>query len=107
MPSKSVLGAASEDAEAGIAAGQAGRFGLVVGVDHVGRLHALRGAGADVVGDQSRSDRHRDRGPVRLVAVYENFDASREGIRAALQILVNPLRWRDAQARKANTDEGL
>ena len=40
-----------EDAVAGVAAGRAGRFGLVVGVDRVGGDHAdaLRAAGADVV----------------------------------------------------------
>jgi beta-phosphoglucomutase family hydrolase len=38
-----------EDALAGVAAGRAGRFGLVVGVDRVGQAAALRGHGADVV----------------------------------------------------------
>jgi len=38
-----------EDAVAGVAAGRAGRFGLVVGVDRVGRPEALRDGGADVV----------------------------------------------------------
>jgi beta-phosphoglucomutase family hydrolase len=40
-----------EDAVSGVAAGRAGRFGLVVGVDRVGHGHAdeLRRAGADVV----------------------------------------------------------
>jgi beta-phosphoglucomutase family hydrolase len=38
-----------EDALAGIAAGRAGRFGFVVGVDRVGHADALRQAGADVV----------------------------------------------------------
>lgn len=40
-----------EDAVAGVAAGQAGGFGLVVGVDRVGHGHAddLRTAGADMV----------------------------------------------------------
>jgi beta-phosphoglucomutase family hydrolase len=38
-----------EDALAGVAAGRAGRFGLVVGVDRVGQAAALRQHGADVV----------------------------------------------------------
>jgi len=38
-----------EDALAGVAAGRAGRFGLVVGVDRVGQAEALREHGADVV----------------------------------------------------------
>jgi beta-phosphoglucomutase family hydrolase len=38
-----------EDALAGVAAGRAGNFGLVVGVDRVGQADALRAHGADVV----------------------------------------------------------
>ena len=38
-----------EDALAGVAAGRAGRFGLVVGVDRAGRADALRARGADIV----------------------------------------------------------
>jgi len=38
-----------EDALAGVEAGRAGRFGLVVGVDRVGQAEALRTHGADVV----------------------------------------------------------
>jgi beta-phosphoglucomutase family hydrolase len=38
-----------EDAISGVAAGRAGHFGLVVGVDRVGQAEALRKAGADVV----------------------------------------------------------
>ena len=38
-----------EDALAGVAAGRAGRFGLVVGVNRAGHAYALRDAGADVV----------------------------------------------------------
>lgn len=38
-----------EDAIAGVAAGRAGRFGLVVGVDREGRPEALREGGADIV----------------------------------------------------------
>jgi HAD superfamily hydrolase (TIGR01509 family) len=38
-----------EDAQAGVAAGRAGGFGLVVGVDRVGQADALRAHGADIV----------------------------------------------------------
>jgi len=38
-----------EDALAGVAAGRAGRFGFVVGVDRLGQAHALAEHGADVV----------------------------------------------------------
>ncbi|HET6908138.1 MAG TPA: beta-phosphoglucomutase family hydrolase [Mycobacteriales bacterium] len=38
-----------EDALAGVAAGKAGQFGFVVGVDRVGQADALRQNGADVV----------------------------------------------------------
>lgn len=40
-----------EDAIAGVAAGRAGHFGLVVGVDRVGQADALRANGADTVVD--------------------------------------------------------
>jgi beta-phosphoglucomutase family hydrolase len=42
-------GAVFEDAVAGVAAGRAGRFGWVVGVDRVGQADALRSHGADHV----------------------------------------------------------
>ena len=42
-------GAVFEDALAGVEAGRAGRFGVVVGVDRVGQAEALRAHGADVV----------------------------------------------------------
>jgi beta-phosphoglucomutase family hydrolase len=38
-----------EDSLAGVEAGRAGRFGLVVGVDRVGHREALRARGADIV----------------------------------------------------------
>jgi beta-phosphoglucomutase-like phosphatase (HAD superfamily) len=38
-----------EDALAGVEAGHAGKFGLVVGVDRVGQAAALREHGADIV----------------------------------------------------------
>lgn len=44
-----VRAAVFEDALAGVAAGRAGGFGLVVGVDRLGQRDKLRAAGADVV----------------------------------------------------------
>jgi beta-phosphoglucomutase family hydrolase len=38
-----------EDAQAGVRAGRAGNFGLVIGVDRCGQAKQLRAAGADVV----------------------------------------------------------
>ncbi|OMQ13803.1 hypothetical protein A7K94_0221040, partial [Modestobacter sp. VKM Ac-2676] len=38
-----------EDAQSGVAAGRAGEFGYVVGVDRVGQTEELRARGADVV----------------------------------------------------------
>jgi len=38
-----------EDAQAGVAAGRAGGFALVVGVDRVGQAQALLEHGADIV----------------------------------------------------------
>jgi beta-phosphoglucomutase family hydrolase len=38
-----------EDAQAGVAAGHAGGFGIVVGVDRAGQADALRAHGADIV----------------------------------------------------------
>jgi beta-phosphoglucomutase-like phosphatase (HAD superfamily) len=49
-----------EDAPAGVEAGRAGRFGLVVGVDRMGQADALRDRGADVVvNDLSELLEHR------------------------------------------------
>ena len=38
-----------EDAQAGVAAGRAGGFGIVIGVDRAGQAEALRSHGADIV----------------------------------------------------------
>ena len=46
---EATLAAVFEDALAGVAAGRAGGFGLVVGVDRAGQSQALRQHGADVV----------------------------------------------------------
>jgi beta-phosphoglucomutase family hydrolase len=46
---EAAAGAVFEDALAGVEAGRAGSFGVVVGVDRVGQADALRQHGADVV----------------------------------------------------------
>jgi beta-phosphoglucomutase family hydrolase len=46
---KPITAAVFEDAQAGVAAGRAGGFGFVVGVDRAGQAQALREHGADVV----------------------------------------------------------
>ena len=76
-PSRAVV---VEDAIAGVAAGRAGEFGCVIGVDHSGQSQALREAGADVVVTSLAQ--------VKLVAaapssawslVYEGFDPGPRG----------------------------
>ncbi len=49
LPTEPAPAAVFEDALAGVAAGRAGNFGWVVGVDRVGQADALREHGADVV----------------------------------------------------------
>jgi beta-phosphoglucomutase-like phosphatase (HAD superfamily) len=49
LGAKPAEAAVFEDALAGVAAGRAGGFGFVVGVDRVGQADALREHGADVV----------------------------------------------------------
>jgi alpha,alpha-trehalase len=46
---KPARGVLVEDARSGVAAGKAGRFGLVIGVDRVGQARQLADAGADLV----------------------------------------------------------
>lgn len=83
-PSRAVV---VEDAIAGVAAGRAGGFGCVIGVDRRGHAQALRDAGADVV--------VTDLAQVQVAAsaawslVYEDFDVAKEGVREALCTLGN------------------
>ncbi len=53
-----------EDAESGVAAGEAGGFGLVIGVDHAGRPERLLAEGADVVVSDLAQVAVLDRSPV-------------------------------------------
>lgn len=78
-----------EDSAAGVTAGRAGGFGLVVGIDRGGHRADLEAAGADiVVGDVGELDlgvRRVD--PWRLV--FDGFDPAHERHREALTVLGN------------------
>ena len=78
-----------EDAISGVAAGRAGRFGLVVGVDRRGRSQALREAGADVVVQDLCQVRVASEAPSGWSLIYETFDPEQEGRREALCALGN------------------
>lgn len=78
-----------EDAVAGVAAGRAGQFGLVVGVDRTGQSQTLREAGADVVVNDLNQMRVVTDSPSAWSLVYDAFDPGQEGIREALCALGN------------------
>ncbi|MCC7548924.1 MAG: beta-phosphoglucomutase family hydrolase [Burkholderiales bacterium] len=78
-----------EDAIAGVAAGHAGGFGRVIGVDRSGQSAALHEAGADlVVGDLSQV-RVTDDSPAGWSLLFDDFDPVHEGTREALCALGN------------------
>ena len=78
-----------EDAIAGVAAGRAGRFGCVIGVDRRGQGKALRDAGADVVVTHMGQVRVAVEPPSAWSLVFDGFDPAQEGIREALCTLGN------------------
>jgi beta-phosphoglucomutase family hydrolase len=78
-----------EDAIAGVAAGHAGHFGLVIGVDHVGQSRELREAGADVIVTSLAQIQVASEPPSAWVLAYDEFDPAREGMREALCALGN------------------
>ena len=78
-----------EDSIAGVAAGRAGKFGLVIGVDRYGQSQALREAGADVIVNDLAQVRVATEPPSEWSLVYQTFDPSREGMREALCALGN------------------
>jgi beta-phosphoglucomutase family hydrolase len=78
-----------EDAIAGVAAGRAGEFGSVIGVDRAGQSQALREAGADVVVTTLGQVRVSFEPPSAWTLVYDTFDPAREGMREALCALGN------------------
>jgi len=96
VPARAVV---VEDAEAGVRAGVAGGFGLVVGVDRRGDGARLRRAGADrIVSDLGELDlggsgalgwAGGEFGSAPWLLSYEGFDAATEGHREALCTLGN------------------
>ena len=78
-----------EDAIAGVAAGRAGRFGCVIGVDRREQAQALRDAGADVVVTDMGQIQVAAEPPSAWSLVFEDFDPEQEGIREALCTLGN------------------
>ncbi|MFH1344117.1 MAG: HAD-IA family hydrolase [Pseudomonadota bacterium] len=78
-----------EDAIAGVAAGRAGRFGCVIGVDRSGQAMALRDAGANVVVKDLAQVQIGVEPPSAWSLAYEGFDPAQEGIREALCTLGN------------------
>jgi beta-phosphoglucomutase family hydrolase len=85
-PSRAVV---VEDAIAGVQAGRAGRFGLVIGIDHSGRSLELRRAGADVVVADLADVGVAIEPPSMWSLVFEGLAPGREGIREALCTLGN------------------
>ncbi|WP_115787689.1 HAD-IA family hydrolase [Arthrobacter silvisoli] len=78
-----------EDAVSGIQAGRRGGFGLVVGIDRVGRRTELEAAGADIV---LKDVSELDLGLIETdpwMLVYEGQDRAHEGHREALTTLGN------------------
>jgi beta-phosphoglucomutase family hydrolase len=78
-----------EDAIAGVEAGRAGKFGLVIGVDRTGHSQALRAAGAHEVVTHLAQVKVTADSPSAWSLLYDDFDAAREGTREALCALGN------------------
>ena len=78
-----------EDAIAGVAAGRAGGFGLVIGVDRAAQSQALREAGADVVVTDLDQCRLALDPPSRWSLAYDAFDIGEERVRESLCALGN------------------
>jgi len=78
-----------EDAIVGVAAGRAGHFGCVIGVDRRGDPQALREAGADVVVADLGQVQVAMEPPSAWSLVFEGFDPAQEGVREALCTLGN------------------
>ena len=85
-PSRAVV---VEDAIAGVAAGRAGGFGCVIGVNRSGNAKVLRDAGADVVVTDMAQVHVAVEPPSAWSLVFEDFDPAKEGIREALCTLGN------------------
>lgn len=85
-PSRAVV---VEDAMAGVAAGRAGQFDCVIGVDRSGHSQALREAGADVVVNSLGQVQVSVEPPSAWSLVFEGFNPVEEGTREALCSLGN------------------
>jgi beta-phosphoglucomutase family hydrolase len=85
-PSRAVV---IEDATAGVQAGRAGHFALVIGVDRVGQSQALREAGAHEVVNHLGQVQVTAQPPSEWSLLYQEFDPAREGMREALCALGN------------------
>ncbi len=85
-PSRAVV---VEDAIAGVEAGRAGRFGLIIGVDRSGHGQELRDAGADAVVTDLAQVQVAEEPPSAWSLVFDGFDPAQEGIREALCTLGN------------------
>lgn len=85
-PSRTVV---VEDALAGVEAGRAGGFGLVIGVDRSGRSLELRRSGADVVVADLAAVGVAVEPPGTWSLAFEGFDPQKEGIRESLCTLGN------------------
>ena len=116
-PARSVV---VEDAEAGVRAGAAGGFGLVVGVDRTGNRAALLAAGAHIVVDDLASlevdtaiadpSQHwcadASVGVDPWTLVYDGFDPALEGTREALCTLGNGY-WGTRGSAPGSTASGV
>jgi beta-phosphoglucomutase family hydrolase len=78
-----------EDAIAGVAAGRAGAFGCVIGVDLAGQSQKLRQAGADVVVTSLAEVEIATEPASAWSLVYDRFDPAHEGVRESLCALGN------------------
>jgi len=85
-PSRAVV---VEDAIAGVAAGRAGHFGCVIGVDRGGASEALRKGGADIVVSSLSQVRVTAEAASAWTLVFDGFEPSHEGTREALCTLGN------------------
>ncbi len=85
-PARSVV---VEDAIAGVAAGRAGGFGRVIGVDRTGQSAALHQSGAHLVVSDLSQIRVADDSPSGWSMVFDDFDPVHEGTREALCALGN------------------
>ena len=86
LPQRSVV---VEDAIAGVAAGRAGDFMAVVGVDRGGQAQALREAGADTIVTSLAQLVVADDPLADWILEFEGFDPAQEGRREALCALGN------------------